>query len=345
MLGLECDFKIKAQNSDFRVAEVSLLPNLESSLKKYSYLILKKSNHTTFDALEKIAEFYNLGFSDVIAEGLKDEDGITQQLISVNKKVTKTSLKEFNQKYAGNINNFIEIELKGFGAEPLRAKSLHGNTFTVIVRNLNREEAEKIIAYGQKCHFFPFINYYDNQRFGLPGGPYTTHLIGKAIIEERWDEAFEFLKTSGNEIPKDKTGKDAFLAINPSRVGFYISAYNSYLWNNAVSDYIKEQGHSKATDFPGIGELYLPVSMDITLPIGGLLTKGFRFDRETFSVTERNIHRNVFSSTAVYAEHLTEDELYNNKYRVTLSFFLHTGSYATMIVKQFIKASLEETDV
>ena len=44
-------------------------------------------------------------------------------------------------------------------------------------------------------------------------------------------------------------------------------------------------------------------------------------------------------------ENLAEDELYNNKYRVTLSFFLHTGSYVTMIVKQFIKAVLEETDV
>ena len=44
------------------------------------------------------------------------------------------------------------------------------------------------------------------------------------------------------------------------------------------------------------------------------------------------------------AENLAEDELYNNKYWVTLSFFLYTGSYATMIVKQFIKAALEETD-
>ncbi len=345
MLGLDCDFKVKAQNSDFRVAEVSLLPDMESGPKKYSYLLLEKSNHTTFGALEKIADFYRLGFNDVVAEGLKDEDGVTQQLISINKKVTKASLKEFNQKYAGDITDFIRLELKGFGAEPLRAKSLHGNAFTIIVRNLSHEEAEKIIAYSQKCHFFPFINYYDNQRFGLPGGPYTTHLIGKAIVEEKWDEAFKILKTSGNEIPEGKTGKDAFLALNPSRVGFYISAYNSYLWNNAVSNYIKQQGHSKATDFPGIGELYLPVSMEISLPIGGLAADGYRFDRETFEITERRVSRNVFSSTAIYADSLAEDELYNNKYRVTLSFFLHTGSYATMIVKQFIKASLEETDV
>lgn len=345
MLGLDCDFKLKVQNSDFRVTEVSLLPDMESGSKKYSYLLLEKSNHTTFDALEKIMSFYELNFNDVVAEGLKDEDGVTQQLISVNKKVTQASLKEFNQKYAGDINDFIKLELKGFGAEPLRAKSLHGNAFTIVVRNLSRDEAEKIIQYSQNRHFFPFINYYDNQRFGLPGGPYTTHLIGKAIVEEQWNEAFEILKTSGNEIPEGKTGKDAFLALNPSRVGFYISAYNSYLWNNAVSDYIKQQGNSKATDFPGIGKLHLPISMNIALPIGGLATKGYRFDGESFEINERKIYRNVFSSTAIYAENLAEDELYNNKYRVTLSFFLHTGSYATMIVKQFIKAALEESDV
>ena len=344
MLGLNCDFKLKTQNSDFRVAEVPLLPDMDSAPKKYTYLCLEKSNFTTFDALEKIMDFYGLAFDDLVAEGLKDEDGITQQLISVHKKLSKKSLKEFNQKY-NSPDEFIRIELKGYGAEPLRAKALHGNAFTIIVRNLSLEEAEKIIAFGQKCHFFPFINYYDNQRFGLPGGPYTTHLIGKAIVEEKWDEAFEILKSSGNEIPEGKSGKDAFLALNPGRVGFYISAYNSYLWNNAVSDYIKEQGNSKACDFPGIGDLYLPQSMEISLPIGGLSAKGYRLDRESFEIHERMVSRSVFSATAIYANGLAKDEIFKDKYRVTLSFFLHTGSYATMIIKQYIKASLEEKDV
>ena len=344
MLGLKCDFRVKTNNSDFCVTEVPLLPDLELGPKKFTYLWLKKSNYTTFGALEEIKSFYGLDFSDVVAEGLKDEDGITGQLISINKRLTKASLKKFNEKYAG-IDTFINIEIRGYGPEPLHAKALHGNAFEIVVRNLSQEEAEKIIAFGRKNHYFSFINYYDNQRFGLPGGPYTTHLIGKAVIEENWDEAFRLLQESGNEIPEGKTGKDAFLALNPSRVGFYISAYNSYLWNNAVSEYIKELGNSKACDFFGIGDLYLPLSMEISLPIGGFATKGYRFNRETYEITERENVRNIFSSTAVYADRMAEDEIFEGKYRVTLSFFLHTGSYATMIVKQFIKASLEEKDV
>lgn len=343
MLGLECDFRLKTNNSDFRVTEVPILPDLEMGPKKVTYLWLKKSNYTTFGALEEIKSFYGLDFSDVVAEGLKDEDGITEQLISVNKKLAKTEVKKFNEHYAGD-ETFIHIEIRGFGPEPLRAKALHGNVFSIVVRNLERDEAEKIIRFGRKNHYFSFINYYDNQRFGLPGGPYTTHLIGKAVIEENWNEGFELLKNSGNEIPEGKTGKEAFLALNPSRVGFYVSAYNSYLWNNAVSEFIKNQGDSKAYDFPGIGELYLPLSMDLTLPIGGFASRGYHFDRESYEITERENTRNMFSSTAVYAERMMEDEIFDGKYRVTLSFFLHTGSYATMIIKQFVKASLEDKD-
>lgn len=344
MLGFKCDFKLKTRNSDFRVTEVPLMPDLEMAPQKFTYLWLKKSNFTTFGALEEIKDFYGLDFSDVVAEGLKDEDGITGQLISVNKRMTKAGVRKFNEKYAG-IDTFINLDIRGYGPEPLHAKALHGNAFEIVVRNLSQEEAEKIIAFGRKNHYFSFINYYDNQRFGLPGGPYTTHLIGKAVIEEKWDKAFELLKESGNEIPEGKTGKEAFLALNPSRVGFYVSAYNSYLWNNAASEHIKKLGNSKACDFPGIGDLYLPLSMEMSLPIGGFVAKGYHFNRETYEITKRDNVRNIFSSTAVYADRMAEDEIFEGKYRVTLSFFLHTGSYATMIVKQFIKASLEEKDV
>jgi len=39
-----------------------------------------------------------------------------------------------------------------------------------------------------------FINYYDNQRFGISGGPYNTHLIGKGIIEGNYREVLKQIK-------------------------------------------------------------------------------------------------------------------------------------------------------
>ncbi len=101
-----CDFKIKTVNSDFIVDEVSLLPDFDSKPKRYTYLWLKKSNYTTFDALDKIKTFFGLDYKDVAAEGLKDEDGITGQIISVKKKLSKKSVKDFNLAHDGG-NTFI----------------------------------------------------------------------------------------------------------------------------------------------------------------------------------------------------------------------------------------------
>lgn len=335
-----CEFKLKTKNSDFRVTEVPLLPNFDSTLKLFTYLWLEKSNYTTFEALEKLQKFFGLGFEDTVAEGLKDEDGITEQLISIKKKLSKKDIKNFNSENFSE-ETFIKISLKGFGSEPLRAKALHGNAFRVVVRNLTESEAEKVTNFIKKNRFFSFVNYYDNQRFGLPGGPYTTHLIGKAICEDDWDKAFSVLKESGNEIPAGKTGKDAFLALNPNRVGFYVSAYSSFLWNNAVSEKIKSIGNSKAFDFPGIGKLYLPLSSAHNLPSGTFFANGFSFNKETFSVSEYKNGRSMILPSAVYVGKTSTDEIFEGKFCLELSFFLHTGCYATMIIKQIIKAALE----
>ena len=32
----------------------------------------------------------------------------------------------------------------------------------------------------------------------MPGGPYNTHLIGKAIVENNWKEAYKQLKITNN---------------------------------------------------------------------------------------------------------------------------------------------------
>lgn len=84
-----CDFRIKTINSDFHVTEVPLLPDFDSPVKKYTYVWLKKSNYTTFEAIEKIKEYFGLDFSDVATEGLKDEDGVTEQIISIKKSYPK----------------------------------------------------------------------------------------------------------------------------------------------------------------------------------------------------------------------------------------------------------------
>ena len=341
MVEKKCDFKVKTINSDFLVTEVPLLPTFDPLAKEYTYVWLKKSNYTTFEAIEKIKDHFGLNFFDIAAEGLKDEDGITEQIISIKKKLSKKAVKDFNTTHTDN-DTFIVIDrVMGFGSEPVAAKSLFGNTFQIVVRNLTDNEANRIVDFTKKHKFFPFVNYYDNQRFGLPGGPYITHFIGKAICESEWDEAFELLKKTGNKIPEGKTGKDAFEALNPGQVGFFVSAFNSYLWNKAVSKHIKQNFKSKKYDFPNLDELYLPIITEST-PSNSFMIDGYRFNKETFITEEAKIYRDMILPTVVFAKDIKDDEIFIGKKRILLTFFIFTGCYATMVAKQIIKTALEE---
>lgn len=335
-----CDFRIKTINSDFHVTEVPLLPDFDSPVKKYTYVWLKKSNYTTFEAIEKIKDYFGLDFSDVAAEGLKDEDGITEQIISIKKKLSKKVVADFNAIHAGDDTFIIIDHIMGFGSEPVVAKSLFGNTFRIVVRNLTNEEAGCIVDFIKEHKFFSFVNYYDNQRFGLPGGPYITHFIGKAICEGDWDGAFEILKKTGNKIPEDKTGKDAFEALNPGQVSFFVSAYNSYLWNIAVSEYIKEKFKSKEYNFPDLGELHLPIITESTTS-SPFMINGYRFNKEKFVAEETKVFRNMILPTVVFANDIKDDEIFAGKKRILLTYFIFTGCYATMVAKQIIKTALE----
>ena len=104
-----------------------LLPDFDPHAKNYTYVWLKKSSYTTFEAMEKIKDYFGLDFSDVAAEGLKDEDGITEQIISIKKHLSEKAVADFNTAHAGDDTFIIIDHVMGFGSEPVVAKSLFGN--------------------------------------------------------------------------------------------------------------------------------------------------------------------------------------------------------------------------
>src|SRR3989344_7225869 len=114
------NYKIKCKNEDFQVTEVSLMPSLTSKKPhRFTYFWLQKSGFTTFDILDHIKTFFKLKFDDVASQGLKDEDAITEQLISVKKTLSKKDITTFNSKYgAGNKYSRIKYVL-GYGREPV----------------------------------------------------------------------------------------------------------------------------------------------------------------------------------------------------------------------------------
>ncbi len=344
---MEISYKIKQKKEDFIVNEISLQPNFYPRCKSnFSYLWIEKRGMTTFDALNKILEAFNLNIGDAVAQGLKDEDGVTSQLISVPKIIFKRDLKLFNKNFT--LNNY-KLQIKnivGYGLNSLVPRSLHGNSFQLIIRDLNKKHAEAFYNYCINQRFISFFNYYDNQRFGIVGGPYNTHLIGRAIINNQWVTAYkEFSKSRNSGLSNIKKPikmdyshcKKFFTQINFAKVRFFISSYNSYLWNKEASAYISKTVNTSQYSFSKIGLLPL-VKGNIFKVYNILSIKGYEINKNTYRISPKEFMRNLFITTTIFPTSIKRDDLNNNKYKVEISFFLPTGCYATMLIKQiFIK--------
>jgi tRNA pseudouridine13 synthase len=174
----------------------------------------------------------------------------------------------------------------------------------------------------------------------MPGGPYNTHLIGKAIIENDWRKAYEYMKSSNNITPeiivKNKDAADfsgVFKLMNPKKLSFFVSAYNSFLWNKHASLVIDKNTKSKEYLFENVGMLNLPLASSFQCP-HICAAEGYEFLTEKFIARSKEYKRNLIIGTTVYGNNLEIDELHKGKKKIIVSFFLPTGCYATMIIKQ-----------
>jgi len=315
-----------------------LLPKTKS---KFTYFWLKKEGINTFDSSEKMAKFFRVPPGDLGFEGLKDEDAVTHQLFSIKKILSIQDIIAFNSSHK---KDNIEIErIVGYGNAGLSTRMLHGNIFNIIVRNLDKNTAEKVLNFCKKNRFIPFVNYYDSQRFGLPGSSFSTYLVGKAIVEGKWEGAFSlFEKTNDKPIDhsffrKHQNNKNKFLhffkTINSKKVSFLIASYNSFLWNGQASAFIKRGKGARQYYFKNVGKLFLPISLNFN--ISNLFSiDGYSFVEKRFSALKEKFTRNLIVTTTVFPLDISRDEFHKGKYQIKVSFFLPTGCYATMFIKQ-----------
>jgi tRNA pseudouridine13 synthase len=348
---MKFNYKIKQKKEDFVVNEISLQPDLYHCNKSnFSYLWIEKRGMTTFDALDEIKKVFNLNHKDISAQGLKDEDGVTSQLISVRKIIFQKDLELFNKKFTLDDYKLQIKSIKGYGKKSLVPRLLHGNNFKLVIRNLDQETAQLFYNYCENNRFVSFFNYYDNQRFGIVGGPYNTHLIGKAITDGDWITAYkEFKKSKNSELANVKKPIEInyvncqkfFKQINFAKIRFFISSYNSHLWNKKASDYIdKIKGGTFQHSFSEIGLLSLIKNK--TFQVHNVLSvSGYEIDKNTYKTVPKEFTRNLLVTTTAFPVNIGQDELNKDKHKVQVSFFLPTGCYATMLIKQiFLKLNV-----
>jgi len=214
---------IKQRPEDFVVAEV---------LKHESRRLIDRGEYPLFvlckkgaDTLEAKAIFERQTGLSVNILGLKDRNAMTYQFLSSRRKLLAER----------------RVEGKNFSAllvartlRPLTKADLLGNSFKVTIRNAEikvdiLEVLKKELEEGR------IPNFYGPQRFGER---LSNHVIGRLIVKREFDEAAKLI--FGDRLPNDDS--IASLRSIPIQLRrLYVSSYQSYLFNLCLSEMIKDE--------------------------------------------------------------------------------------------------------
>ena len=299
---------IKQIPEDFVVEEIIDIKTSESG--DYTYFWLTKKNWTTVRAIKAIARKCRATFRRFKFAGTKDKFAITKQAVSAFK-IEPEVLQQIKIKD-------IQIEVIGKGSEQISLGDLTGNRFEIVVRDAKEpENIDFVKKYG-------FPNYFGPQRFG--GG--NTHLVGKEILkgnleqaakliltysedrnekarearafaDKNWGNWAEIIKTFPKFLSLEKSVLNWLIQNTNDFAGamrvipkptrkMYINAYQGYLWNYALSEFLKSNCDAVVKKI-GFQELAIPKSSCKSpgeLPIPGFDTK---LGRDKFSKAMKEI--------------------------------------------------------
>jgi len=175
---------IKKNTEDFHVQEIisntfleQISPEQTTSNIFPVYEIRKKgmdSSHAILTLREKTG-------LDLKIVGIKDAKATTIQYASSSSSTRKV---------IKNIDlGKIKLTLVGFSRKPIEKNNLVGNTFDIRIVEPKRDKLDNITQFLSDINRLG--NYYGLQRFGSER--LVTHLVGKAILERKFDKATEIL--------------------------------------------------------------------------------------------------------------------------------------------------------
>lgn len=333
--------KIKTIPEDFIVNESKcLLYSRVPIVNGYIMLSMRKKGYTTFQAIDYIAQYFNLKAKEIHYCGLKDEDAVTMQLISIHfmNVYILNKLDGFNESFNNN-ENYIEIRHVGYSDDDLKIGDLEGNVFTLTIRNVDVNKSNDLLKKKKLRLYFP--NYFDKQRFGVKDKIKNTHKIGQYILEEKYEKAINEVITAG--VPEAEYAaslrdnpKAFFDSIDKRKLSFYMNSYASNLYNNDLKEIIRGTLDSVLVTDENI-EFILPRKFQELINISEVYPYIRRTSyqmRDNEIVEKQDANRPLVVNTLIRFHQVFNDAYYPGKQAIRLSFFLESGCYATMAIKQ-----------
>jgi tRNA pseudouridine13 synthase len=333
---------LKQIHEDFVVREsavVRLTTEVESS---HHYLLLRKRGYTTMEACRLIAGALALPTQAVTYAGLKDEDAVTEQLVAVPSGTVGADVDGVGWLVAHEADRWLRLHHYGHGNDPMRIGLLEGNGFNLVVRNLDAASAARFRGLRKLSAFF--LNYYDIQRFGVPGGPKRTHLVGRAMLEQRWDDALrELAGLAAPESPDTRawrgSARDHFRQLDPRTASFYLAAASSHSWNRLLAQRVAEAcpEASRLVEVEGIDYRYLRFPLDSgRLAAAAPSLPYTRYAFEDGAPVPHESHRTTVVQTVLNVVTVAEDSRSEGRFTMTVRFFLPSGCYATAVMRQLM---------
>ena len=289
--------KLKQIPEDFIVEEAS---TVEFDGGSFSCFLLEKVNYNTLDAIKHIANKLHIPEKRISFAGTKDRNAITKQFISIQDvspdRVEKIELKDIKLKYVGK------------RSRPISLGELDTNKFTITIREIDIKP-EPINS---------FINYYGPQRFS------TNNVeIGRHIVKGNLKEVQPFIG-------------DIF-SIPVRNLKIYVHAYQSMIWNKMVDTCIEKNLNPEKVPIPGFGT---ELEKD---ELGQIVKEALKEENLTLrSFINRKIPNlsleGSMRKTKIDVNDLTISDLEDNDLgsgkKITISFTLPKGCYATVFIDQ-----------
>jgi len=238
---------IKSQYEDFVVEEVPLYQPCGEGT--HSYILIEKRGLTTNAAADRLAKAIGRAARDIGFAGLKDARAVARQWFSIEHI-------EMERLSALRLDNprILRIERH---RNKLKLGHLAANRFIIKIRQLDLP-LEKACSVAKEI--FPILerrgvpNYFGPQRFGSQMG---NHLLGKSVLAEQ-PEKFVDLFLGGMTVADSSAAKRlhhgtderhalkvlaksngdkkaAYRAINNNLKKFFVSAYQSFVFNRVLA--------------------------------------------------------------------------------------------------------------
>jgi tRNA pseudouridine13 synthase len=395
------DNNIIEQNSTNFVAQTFGSIEENGSFNLYT---LKKTNIENLKALSYVSKEFDIPLKDIGYCGLKDRHAITTQYITIPSNYGILSIDEENLKlnYIKSIKKPLKIgDLKG-NRFKITVRDIDKNDFLKIAENLRHLELGVPNYYDDQRFGSVFHNKFIAKEY-LKGNYENALKILltnykksenkrikdlKRYIKSNWNDWEKILKYIKNNKIKSKmfvniikylnyeknqtNYKEALKYVDNRLKKLFISAYQSYLWNECVKELLKNYipkneriyldyscgtflFYKKIDDelfiklkdktFPTIAPDidYSKFDEEYQIIISKVLKKeGIKLndfnklnDLGKLSYSERyilSIPKNIKYKT------FKKDELNKGKYKITVEFELNKGSYATMVIKRVFNA-------